>query len=328
MNRRALVKQLMVMGLATALPLKKLSALNGNITSTGKRPFHRFMLGELELTVITDGHLIISPVQPAFAPRTDSAAVNTLLREHFRPTSSIDLSMNILLIRKGKQLILVDTGAGPLFGKNSGWLPQSLADAGFRPEQVTDIVLSHAHTDHIGGLLKTDGQLLFPSASIHLSAIEHHFWMADKQDFSKSEFRDKAALQNIIADTQRILTTVKNKLVLFEHPTELFGCLRLELAAGHTPGHTLVRIFSGREELVHIADMMHSDVLLFPHPEWGFFGDTDLEQAAATRKAILNRLATDKTRIFAYHLPWPGIGHTRINGNGYEWIAETYSYPG
>jgi glyoxylase-like metal-dependent hydrolase (beta-lactamase superfamily II) len=102
----------------------------------------------------------------------------------------------------------------------------------------------------------------------------------------------------------------------------------MELAPGHTPGHTLVHIFSGSEELVHVADLLHSDVLLFPHPEWGFNGDTDIELATATRKQVLADLTTNHQKVFGYHLPWPGIGHIRKQGDGYEWVAETYAFPG
>ncbi|MCW3463044.1 MBL fold metallo-hydrolase [Chitinophaga nivalis] len=327
MERRALVKNLFVLGMTASLPLKTLFARQHSAPLNVKRPFHRFQLGELELTTITDGHLVIAPVQPAFAPNAAAAEVEGLLKASFRSTKEIDLSMNILAIRKGKQVILVDSGAGYSFGSGCGWLPQSLSDAGISPEEVTDIILSHAHTDHSGGLIKKDGSLVFPNAQIYLSAVEHRFWMSDHPDFSKAKFDNKDQLNHIIAETKKIFTTVKDRLKLFDHPTELFGCIRLELAAGHTPGHTLVHVFSGSEEIVHIADLMHSDVLLFPHPEWGFYGDTDFTAAAATRKKVLQVLAEKKAKVFAYHLPWPGIGHVRKQDKGFEWIPETYSFP-
>lgn len=328
MERRALVRNMFLVGLGASLPLKTLLGKGKTILADSGRPYHRFQLGALELTVVTDGYLKMSPVQPSIAPGAPQEQVTALLQHSFRSTKEVDLAMNVLIIRKEQQLILVDTGAGNGFGSSAGWLAGSLKDAGVRPDEITDIVITHAHPDHIGGLLDPQGKRTFPNAQIHLSAIEHQFWMNGKQDFSKSRFDDKALLKQVIEGTRNTLTVLADSLHLFDHPSQLFDCIRLELAAGHTPGHTLVHVFSGKEELVHIADLMHSDVLLFPHPEWGFFGDTDFSQAAATRRKVLAVLAENRKRVFGYHLPWPGMGHVRVNGDAYEWVPETYAFPG
>ncbi|BAV05722.1 metallo-beta-lactamase family protein [Filimonas lacunae] len=325
MERRMLLKRMALLGLAAAIPFKQ--TLSAAFFKSSKRPFHRFNLGELELTVITDGHISLSPVQPHF-PNGNEAQEKELLRKSFRPTEAVDLGMNILLIKKGTELILLDTGTGGSFGPDSGWLLASLSDAGMEPAQITAIVISHAHPDHIGGLLSATGAFVFPNATIHMSAVEHAFWMAPQQDFSKSKFQDKKLLETFATAIRKVLTTIQPKLHLFQNNSILFNCLRMQLAPGHTPGHTITYVFSGKEEMVHIADLMHSDVLLFPHPEWGFDGDTDIQLAATTRKQVLAILAQTQTKVFGYHLPWPGIGHVRTQGEGYEWIAETYAFPG
>lgn len=322
MDRRTILKSLALLSAGAAIPLKKLSAL----PFFPKRPFHQFRVGELEMTVLTDGHITLAPVQAAF-PNGSENAEKALLQRSFRPTDGVDLGMNMLLIKKGNGYILIDTGAGPAFGPSSGWLLQSMADAGIRPENITDIIISHAHPDHIGGLLTKEGKPVFPAATIYLSKIEHAFWMAAEQDFSKSRFQDKKRLASFTDATQKIFKTLQPQLQLFENNAGLLGCIRMELAPGHTPGHSLTHIYSGNEKIVHIADLVHSDVLLFPHPEWGFNGDTDIEMAANTRRRVMKSLAVERTKVIGYHLPWPGIGHVRMQGKEFEWVPETYAFP-
>lgn len=332
MERRTLLRDMVLLSLSASLPLKSLLAgQKKSITSTG-RPYHQFKLGQLDLIVVTDGSIWMSPVQPNLAPDGPPAAVDSLLRNSFRSTTEVDLGINILVIRNGKQVILVDTGTGTGFdmdfGNGSGWLPQSLTDAGIRPEEITDIVITHAHPDHIGGLFYKDGRLVFPNAQVYLSTIEYQFWMSDHPDFSKSKLEHSDLLKQVLITTPKTLAAIKSRLHFFDNKAELFGCIRLQRAAGHTPGHTLVHVYSGEEELVHIADLLHSDVLLCPHPEWGFSGDTDIALAATTRRQVLATLAGSKKKVFSYHLPWPGVGHVRQKGEGFEWVAEVYPIPG
>lgn len=104
----------------------------------------------------------------------------------------------------------------------------------------------------------------------------------------------------------------------------MYDNFNFQLAPGHTPGLTVMTISSGNEKLLYIADLIHSDVILFPHPDWGYFGDTDLDIAIASRKKLLQQLAEAKTRAFAYHLPWPGLGFTKKKGNAFEWFPEVF----
>lgn len=326
MQRRTLLKHIALLGAGAIISFKKPVALPAAYSPAITRPFHRFRLGQLTLTVITDGHISLAPVQPNFPNGTETEE-KALLRSQFRSTEAVDLGMNILLIEIEQEKILIDTGTGGSFGADSGWLLSSLADAGVATESITGIVISHAHPDHIGGLLTKEDQPVFPNAQLHIAQTEYDFWMAPTQDFSRSKFQNKQLLSVFTKSTQHILQTLQSRLHLFENKAVLFNCLRMELAPGHTPGHALTYVFSGTESIVHMADLIHSDVLLFPHPEWGFNGDTDIEQATATRRRVLASLAEAKTMAFGYHLPWPGIGHIKIQGSGFEWIAETYAFP-
>ncbi len=327
MKRRTMFKTALLATGAAALPF---SAGFANIPSRIKNVsngFRRFMLGDLELTIVSDGSIVFSPVQPFFAPGVDPSLIKKMLTDHFRPADAMTLSINILVIRKKDKLILVDTGTGP-GGTGTGWMMQSLAAAGFEPAAITDIIISHAHPDHIGGVLTATGQPAFPNANIYLSAIEKNFWMGDKPDFSKCKVTDPAILKSIMDVPKKIIPALGTKLHLFNESDHLLDCIRFELAAGHTPGHMLTIVYSGQEELVHIADLVHSDVLLFPHPEWGFFGDTDFAAGAATRARVFEELAQSRKKVMAYHLAWPGLGHVRKADTGYEWVPEPIPYPG
>lgn len=290
-------------------------------------PFKQFQLGNLELTIISDGYQVMKPVHPIFAPLTESELVEQLLKENFRSTDQVDLSLHILLIKKGDKLIMIDSGLGNE-EPTAGYLQEALAAAGFKPTDITDIALTHGHLDHIGGLVTSNDAIAFPAANIHLPKTEYNFWTADDPDFSQSPMKNNPGLlAGLITRIKNILAVIKPKLQLIDQSQVLFDCIRLVAAPGHTPGHTLINVFSGEEELLHIADLIHSDVLLFPHPEWGFLFDTDLEQASATRRNILEKLANHKMLALAYHLPWPGLGYVRHKADAFEWVPKAYASP-
>lgn len=327
MNRRTAIKNSALVALLGLTDIKSLiahTALPAQVINSNS--FHRFMLGKLELTVITDGHISMKPVQPNFASGISSAAVNKVLDDNFASRSAVDLGINILVVRSGTRLILLDTGCGTNFGKESGWLSENLLKAGISLDAITDVVITHAHPDHIGGLTTGD-QLMFPHAEVYLSRVERNFWLSPDPDFSRSKMKDQA-LKKLVTDIARKnITASKSKLHLFEDGDTLFGCIKMILAPGHTPGHTVLHVFSEGESIFHIADLVHSAVLVIEHPEWGFDGDSDFDLAVQSRIKILRQMALDKAMVFSYHLPWPGIGHVRIKGEAYEWVQQPIMVP-
>lgn len=234
--------------------------------------------------------------------------------------------MNVLLVKTKNKLILLDSGMGIFADQITGFLLKSMEKAGFFPKDITDVFISHAHPDHIGGVIDKENRAVFPNANIFISKIEHDFWMnATLKDFSNSILKTlPEMLDQIIPSIQNVLKSIQPKLNFYDFNTTLYDHFSFELAPGHTPGLTVMKITSGNEKLMYIADLIHSDIILFPHPEWGYFGDTDLDVAIQSRKRLLQQLAETKTKAFAYHLPWPGLDFTKKKSAGYEWIPEVF----
>lgn len=328
MNRRELLKNGLLAGTLSMIPFSSVLAetpKTAEKTGDDLSGFKKLKLGELDLFVLTDGYIHEENLNE-FAPRGTVAELKSILKDNFRPENYIDMAMNILLVKTKSKLILLDTGMGIFADERTGFLLKSLQKAGFSPKDITDVFISHAHPDHIGGVVDKKQNLVFPNANIFISKIEHDFWMkATIKDFENSALKKQPGLLNqIIPAVQNILKTIQPKLKFYDFNNPLYDSFSFQLAPGHTPGLIVTTISSGNEKLIYIADLIHSDVILFPHPEWGYFGDTDLDIAAASRKKLLQQLADTKIRAFAYHLPWPGLGFTKTKSGAFEWFPESF----
>jgi glyoxylase-like metal-dependent hydrolase (beta-lactamase superfamily II) len=326
MNRRALLKRTGVAAVAAISPFPTLFSeppkqLNAN---TG---FFRFKVGDLQLWAVTDGHGLFKPAQPIFAPGIHPDDINNILKDNFLAEGAVDVAFNVLVLQKDNELILFDTGCGANFGPDAGKLPDNLRNAGIDPADITAILLTHGHPDHIGGLLDKGGNRVFSQAAVYIAAPEFDFWMKGEPDFSKSKFPDKNATAAWAKLARTNLAAYKDRLHLFNDGDVLFGCIRTRVVPGHTPGHTITEIFSGNEILLHMGDTSHDHVILLTHPEWGVGFDTDFDQAAAARKKVLAELAERRVAVFAFHLPWPGLGHIRRKDAGFEWVERAIITP-
>jgi glyoxylase-like metal-dependent hydrolase (beta-lactamase superfamily II) len=324
MKRRNLIKGAGAAGMALVMPKNVLPVSAGvDIKNSG---FVRFNSGKIELLAVTDGHSKFSPVQPTFAPIAKADEVNKVLSENFLPNDGIDIAFNTLVLKKDGDTILFDTGCGHHFGPNSGQLASNLRLAGIEPSAVTAILLTHAHPDHIGGLTDKNGNLIYPNAIVYIAKAEYDFWTSPLPDFSKCK-ADKGFTDMMVGIARQNLQAAKEKIRFFNDGDLLFGCVKTQIVPGHTPGHTLSHIFIDGQELTHIGDISHDAALLLSHPEWGVAFDTDFETAALARRQILTELAENRTRIFSFHLPWPGLGHIRKKADAFEWVAQAITTP-
>ena len=264
----------------------------------------RFRIGTLDAVALKDGDIDAPNDGKTFGVGQPPEQVAALLAAAGQPTDVLHLSIQPLLVRSGRRILLFDTGAGDASFARAGRLPASLRAAGVEPAQVTDIFLSHRHPDHVGGLLTAQGALAFPNATIHLSAPE---WKALGQD------RDAAALVAAIAP----------KVEPFQPGAAVLpGVVTAVAAEGHTPGHSAYEIASGDEHLLYIGDAAHHFVVSVQRPEWTVQYDENAPLAQDRRRTLLQRAADDNLRVYAVHFPYPGLGRIQAHDDGFIWVPE------
>jgi|GEM_PF-251983 len=284
----------------------------GDLGSTKNQSgFTTFNIGDIECIALSDGFVSL-PAQPSIAPHIPANLVADELTKGFRRDSIIDYPINVLLLKKDSRLTLIDAGQG-YTNRNAGKLVGYLQSMGIQPSQITDIIISHAHTDHIDGLIDSNGKSIYYNATIHVPRVELEFWKSLDNDFANS-------INNIFA-------IVKSQVELFEDGAVIHGFIKNEIAPGHTPGHVICTIFSGTEKLVAINDLV-LDVIILTYPDWGSGFDNHFEQAIATRKNILLQLSENKQLIWGSHMPYPGIGYLKkVDKHSYEWMPKFISSP-
>ena len=279
--------------------------------------YYRMMLGDFEVTALSDGtvDLPMGELLNLNAERIRSALAKQYLKD------PVEVSVNGYLINTGSKLVLIDAGSGTFFGPTVGKLMANLKASGYQPEQVDEIYVTHMHADHVGGLV-AGNQMAFPNAIVRADQREADMWLSK----SKMETAPKDAKQVFEGAMAAVNPYVAaGKFKSFDGNTELLPGIRAVATYGHTPGHTIYAVESKGERLVLWGDLMHSAAVQFPDPTVTIKFDTDTKAAAAQRKAQYADAAKRGHWVAAAHLPFPGIGHLRADGKGYDWIPANYT---
>lgn len=280
-------------------------------------------VGEIDVLVISDGVLPL-PTR-MLGHNADPAVRAAWLDDMFLPQDAFDWSLNVVVVRSGGQTILVDAGLGldpNLNLPRAGQLVKRLEAAGIDLGEVTDVVLTHMHMDHIGGLL-VDGvkDRLRPDLRIHVAAAEVNFW--ESPDFTQVSmppgFPD--ALRSAARQFRKMYGS---QLRTFEEECEVAPGVVVHRTGGHTPGHSVVRVASGGERLMFAGDAVFT--VGFDHPEWHNGFEHDPEEAAHVRIRLLRELATTGEMLVATHLPFPSVGHVAVYGDVYRWVPVFWDY--
>ena len=276
--------------------------------------FYRFKVGEIEIIALHEGILVRD--RPAgFVPNATDEEVGEAYATAGMARDKLTITFNALAVRTAGRIVLIDTGLGEFGPPGTGQLLGNLAAAGIQPGEVTEVVISHFHADHILGVNRRDGQLTFPNAAIFVPAKEWDFWMDDAQMDAAPE----AAKENF-GLCRQVFGKLADTVRRYAWDEEFLPGLTSVRANGHTPGMSAIRIASAGEAMMFVADITNNPLVFVRHPEWQAMVDMDPAETIATRKRILDMAAAEKLRVSFYHAPFPATGYIAKNSSGYEFL--------
>lgn len=275
----------------------------------------RLMLGQFEITPLSDGTVDL-PVDQLLA-QDKKKTLDTLAKAHLK--APLETSANAYLINTGSKLVMIDGGAGSFFGPTLGRLAANIKAAGYQPEQIDEIYITHFHGDHVGGLVN-GAQMVFPNATVRASKKEADYWLSQaNMDKAKGKDGFKAAMAAVNPYVKA------GKFKPFEGDVELVPGVRAQAAPGHTPGHTTYLVESGGQKLHLVGDLIHVAAVQMENPAVTIEFDSDQKAAAAPRKKAFDAAAKGGYLIGGAHLQFPGMGYLALDGKGYRFIPVNYT---
>jgi glyoxylase-like metal-dependent hydrolase (beta-lactamase superfamily II) len=278
-------------------------------------------VGEIEVLVISDGTF---PLQAqTLATNAKPAELAAWLDDRFQPHDSYQWPLNVVVVRSGGRTVLIDSGVGSEFPDfpQVGRLATRLDPAGVDPASITDVVLTHLHVDHVGGLLADALRArLRPDVPIHLAAAEVEFWTSP--DFSRNTF---GGFPDVLQSAEkRFVDAYRKQLRPFDAEYEVAPGVVVRRTGGHTRGHSVVRLASGRDRLTFLGDAVFANH--FDRPDWYNAFDHDPEEAVRVRVRLLRELAASREPLAAGHLSFPSIGRVAVAGEGFRFVPAGWEY--
>lgn len=284
--------------------------------------YFRVAVGQYEVTALFDGNnMLSSGLLQGLTPEK----VHSLLAQQKIDDERMPVSYNAFLINTGKHLVMIDSGAGRCGPASANQLIPNMKAAGYRPEQVDTIFLTHLHLDHVCGLSDASGRALFPNATVYIPQGEADFWLdttkrADAPEMAQKHF---AVAREALAPYQ-----ASGHMKTFTPPASPIAEVETVSAPGHTPGSTLYRFKSDKSAIAFIGDLIHAPAVQFPYPEVSIRFDVTPADAVKAREKTFTALAKEGDWVAAAHLPFPGMGHIVQRESGYGWIPALYGpYP-
>ena len=281
--------------------------------------FYRTKVGDIEVTIIHDGHWMRPKPTEGFIRNAKPEDVAAALGEAFQPTDALRIPFNFTAVNTGKQLVMIDTGTGAQAAPTATVGAANMAAAGIDPAKVDLVVISHFHGDHINGLTTKDGQRVYPNAEILVPEAEWGFWMDDGQMSRAAE-----ALQGNFKNARARFKPYEGRVRPYKEGEVAPGITAIS-THGHTPGHTSFQIGSGNSLVLIQSDVTNVPFLFVRNPGWHAIFDMDPAKAEETRRKFYDRAAADKATVIGYHFPFPAMGHVRKRDAGYELVPVFWS---
>lgn len=288
------------------------------MVKTSAPGYYRVMLGDFEVTALSDGTVAL-PMDKLMTNTTPDKTLKAIQRAHLN--TPVETSVNAYLINTGDKLVLIDSGAGALFGPTLGKLAANIRAAGYLPEQVDEIYITHMHGDHVGGLA-SNGVPLFANAIVRADQHDADFWLS-QTNLEKASETDKGSFQGPIASLNGYVKAGKFKT--FNGDTQLVPGIKAIASYGHTPGHSIYLVESKGRKLMLWGDLMHLAAVQFENPSVTVKFDTDSKAAAIQRKKAYAEAAQEAYLVGSTHISFPGLGYVRPEGKAYVWIPLNYS---
>ncbi|WP_308418606.1 MBL fold metallo-hydrolase [Chitinimonas arctica] len=287
------------------------------MVKTSAPAYYRSMLGAFEVTALSDGTVKLPVDKILMAPeqKTTEALAKSFLK------APLETSVNAYLVNTGNKLILIDAGAGSLFGPTLGKLIANLKASGYEPSQIDDIYITHLHPDHVGGVMGNT-EMAFSNANIHVDQAEADYWLSPK-NLEQAPAEAKGFFQGAVASLGPYKAA--NKLRTFSRDGELAPGLTAHSTYGHTAGHTSYLVESQGEKMLVVGDLIHVAAVQLDKPEITVTFDSRAKEAAAMRQKVFAQAAKDGVIVAATHIQFPGMGRLKKSGAGYQWLPVNFT---
>ncbi|MES0811995.1 MBL fold metallo-hydrolase [Roseibium sp. SCPC15] len=280
----------------------------GNLSA----PVARYTVGDFEVNTLLDGAVTVGEPQKTFGMNVDAETFTTHSAENFIPHDAFKAYFTPTLVNTGQELILFDTGVGEGGRPARGNMRAALESAGYTPEQVDTVVITHMHPDHIGGLME-GGAPAFANARYVTGQKEYDFWAAMDPEANGVT---KLMTKNV--------KPLADKMTFVGDGDSVASGVTVMAAHGHTPGHTIYMLENNGQQLVLAADTANHFVWSLARPDWEVRFDMDKAAAAKTRKDVFGMLAADKVPFVGYHMPFPSVGYVAAEGDGFRYVPASY----
>lgn len=301
---------------AAASGLGACATASTHSADTSGTGFHRKRLGKFTITTVSDGNSR-RPLDASFVRNAPLTQVQAALAAQKLPTDFIDVPYTCYVIETAGKRYLLDTGFSDNGGPGTGLLHTHLQAAGIAPDSIHAIILSHLHGDHIHGLRRKNGELVYPQAKVYVAQPEMAFWGDD----ARMQAAPEAARGGFLNVRRVFKDYPRAQLQLFVPGCQIEGVIDTLPAFGHTPGHIAIAVGSGKERFTFVGDTSNYPPLFVRQPHWQVMFDMNPEQATTTRKALFTQLAQEGGWVGDFHYPLPGFWHLRTLGEGFDWVV-------